>query len=93
MITSVVVLGYLFVAVYVAGYTFYNGVVLRPRVVAFSGTEHAILALTCVLVGMLWLVFVPSLLVWAGLLLRRALGGRSVGSWLVPSARTARART
>lgn len=62
---SLLITAYLAVATFVTVWTFYWGVLNRPAHRYFAMGEYAILTLTCIVVGLAWVLFIPSLIVLA----------------------------
>jgi hypothetical protein len=70
MLISVVVI-YLLVAVYTAGYTVYHSITLGRRVRLFELDDRAVLALIAIGTGLAWPLFLPGLIVVAARYIRR----------------------
>lgn len=62
---------YATVAFLVSGYIYFRGVVRRPRPREFAFEHRAVLGLTTLAVGILWILFMPALAVHYGIRLAR----------------------
>ncbi len=60
-----VLIAYLGIAVYTTGYVFYHGVLTWRPPVYVGAAERTTLLLTCVFVGLAWVLFIPGLVALA----------------------------
>jgi hypothetical protein len=88
---NILVTIYFGVAVFTGVWVFYHGVIIRPRPKLFATREFVALALTCVVVGLGWALFLPVLTMLALQSVLRWFGA-DPRAWLVHGQRAARVR-
>lgn len=64
---------YLVAALFIGGFAYYREVMHRRNPILFTFEHRAILALSAVIIGLLWVLFVPGSVVWYGLQWKRSL--------------------
>lgn len=60
----IVLTAYLAISMLVGGYVYYRGVMTRPVPPVFTTEDQITLGLVAGIIGLLWLLFVPSMVVY-----------------------------
>jgi hypothetical protein len=83
---------YMGIGAFVAAYSLYHGVLSLPRHRLFQREDQALLWITALAVGLLWVLFMPAAVAQLAIALRRVRADAGAAELPIPNAREARAR-